>query len=252
MGNLFLGFPVARAKIADMISTSAPPLAHKTQHQDGGSDEIDATGLVGAGGGGIFPLNLHIFSSLCESVDGYVTSVTGTGAINDAGDGLTLATNATADSTAKLEKTIYENEYIFKWDKSRQFEANVAFIASTSATCTMYLLHGFDETFNSIGFSVINGVLKGVVVDATTLTSVNLQTLGAGAFSVNRTLKAVFTTGVDCKFYVDGVLLGTITTGLPSGLYNNSTLLYAFCKNPGVAQNKRIILTSYNVIISLP
>jgi len=50
MGNQFIGFPVPRARIADMIAGSAPPKIHHTGHETGGDDEIDCTGLAGAGG----------------------------------------------------------------------------------------------------------------------------------------------------------------------------------------------------------
>ena len=40
MANLFIGFPVPRAKIAEMIEGSAPPLEHIANHLPGGTDEL--------------------------------------------------------------------------------------------------------------------------------------------------------------------------------------------------------------------
>ncbi|GAH54174.1 unnamed protein product, partial [marine sediment metagenome] len=40
MANLFIGFPVPRAKIADMIEGAAPPLEHVVNHLPGGSDQL--------------------------------------------------------------------------------------------------------------------------------------------------------------------------------------------------------------------
>ncbi|GAH23253.1 unnamed protein product, partial [marine sediment metagenome] len=40
MGNLFIGFPVPRAKIAEMIEGSAPPIIHHDRHEAAGDDEI--------------------------------------------------------------------------------------------------------------------------------------------------------------------------------------------------------------------
>ncbi len=46
MANLFIGFPVPRAKIATMIEEAAPPLIHGLQHQPDGEDPIvDPEGL---------------------------------------------------------------------------------------------------------------------------------------------------------------------------------------------------------------
>lgn len=40
MPNLFLGFPVPRAKIAEMIAGAAPPLAHAAWHKPSGTDAL--------------------------------------------------------------------------------------------------------------------------------------------------------------------------------------------------------------------
>lgn len=46
MGNLFIGFPVPRAKIATMIETAAPPLEHVENHLPDGSDPIVLPGDI--------------------------------------------------------------------------------------------------------------------------------------------------------------------------------------------------------------
>ena len=46
MANLFIGFPVPRAKIADMIEGSAPPLEHITNHLPPGSDPLVLPGDI--------------------------------------------------------------------------------------------------------------------------------------------------------------------------------------------------------------
>ena len=85
MGNLFIGFPVPRAKIADMIIGSAPPLEHIPNHRPNGSDplvlpgDIDPGEFVGwngtkfvgaaAGGNGGFPSPISIHASHFNPVD---------------------------------------------------------------------------------------------------------------------------------------------------------------------------------------
>jgi len=49
LSNLFIGFPVPRAKIADMISGGAPPLDHAFNHFPDGSDPIALPGDISAG-----------------------------------------------------------------------------------------------------------------------------------------------------------------------------------------------------------
>ena len=49
MGNFFLGFPVPRAKIADMITGAAPPLEHIVNHLPPGSDPLVLPGDISSG-----------------------------------------------------------------------------------------------------------------------------------------------------------------------------------------------------------
>lgn len=46
MGNLFIGFPVPRAKIATMIEEAAPPLEHVANHEPDGTDPIVLPGDI--------------------------------------------------------------------------------------------------------------------------------------------------------------------------------------------------------------
>lgn len=48
MANLFIGFPVPRAKIADMIEGAAPPLEHISNHLPPGSDPLVLPGDIEA------------------------------------------------------------------------------------------------------------------------------------------------------------------------------------------------------------
>lgn len=251
MGNLFLGFPVARAKIADMISTAAPPLAHHEQHENGGEDEIDVTGLTGAGGSGIALDSLFTFGSTFESLSGYTTTPSGSGATSVDAAGVLMSTGATANSLARCDKsttyvTIHNN-----FSRNRVLIAQVRFDCLVSVTGSFEIFTGGRSTTRKIGFRVSAGVLKGAIANGTTESTVDLQTLGVGSYSLQRSLKAVFTSGVKCEFYVDEVLLGTITTNLPSGIGTAMNIFNARAENPGVAEDKYLTVSAYNVLIQI-
>lgn len=251
MGNLFLGFPVARAKIADMIATAAPPLAHHTQHENGGSDEIDATGLTGAGGGGIALDALFNFGSTFDSIDGYTTTPTGSGATTVGASGVVMSTGATGSSLARCDKsTTYVNPYN-NFSRNKVFIVNARFDCLVSVTGTFEIFTGGRSTTRKIGFRVSDGVLKGAVANGSAESTVDLQTLGAGAYSVTRSLKAVFTTASKCEFYIDGVLLGEITTNLPSGIGSSMNIFMARTENPAVAEDKYLTISAYNVLVAI-
>ncbi|MBA7636351.1 hypothetical protein ES703_43969 [subsurface metagenome] len=106
MANLFIGFPVPRAKIADMIIGSAPPLEHSVNHLPNGSDPIVLPGDIdpgeflqwsdskfigaAAGGNGGFPSPISIsctqFNPKDDTID-YYCSYYGLRRLSDEGPG---------------------------------------------------------------------------------------------------------------------------------------------------------------------
>ena len=98
MANLFIGFPVPRAKIADMIEGAAPPLDHATQHEYGGDDAIDPTdqnSLVTLP----FPLAGFFLDSYEVEGPGWQYSDTGDGAMFLYADRREMQTGSTNPST---------------------------------------------------------------------------------------------------------------------------------------------------------
>ena len=163
--------------------------------------------------------------------------------------GITGNSGSTINSNCLVTKYLDGILNHYDFDKSRQFEVLSYLDFEVSATGKLYILHGYDETYNSIGFAVINGVLKGFVANTTNETTVNLQTISSEGFEVARSLKVVFTAGIKCEFYVDNVLLGTITTGLPSGDYGGDRIVFFKATNPTVAENKRFTIATYTITL---
>lgn len=216
MGNLFLGFPVSKAKIADMITGTAAPSAHHTQHENGGSDEIDATGLTGAGGGGIGIADFFSIHHTFESITGYNNNNTGSGSFSATFAGLEFITGTTTNSHARTNKGTPSISKELNFSKDITLNCNAGFLSYTNVTADFIIRLGGNASARGIGFKVVDGVLYGSVGNGSIETTVVLETLGTGSFFKYRTLRAVYTAGVKCEFYVDLSLLGTITTGLPS------------------------------------
>lgn len=240
MANLFLGFPVPRAKIADMISGSAPPSLHKTQHQDGGTDEIDCTGLVGAGGITL-PWNDLYLNCLCESLDGFEQVVTGSGSITIGLNGYYLQTGATADSYATIKKRLRTLHPPLSWDKNAQIAFAFWYRTTTSNTGLLWLIRGFTGVAAHFGFYIENGILYGTVHNGTTQTKVLLVDRGDLNWDHRYTAKAKYYAGIKVEFYLNDVLMDTITeTGdiMPTGDDSTAYPVNIYIKNPGVAQFK--------------
>ena len=239
MSNMFLGFPVARAKIADMISTSAPPANHHTQHENAGSDEIDVTDLVGAGGIS-FPFTDIYFSLLFESSTGYEVYLVGSAYSEVTAWGLELATDVTSSSSASAYKRVHQVNPALSWDKNRQFVIHTYYSSDADEVATMWMITGEPGTSRHVGFYVANGILYGTVGDGSSQTTVALLTLGVAAWEYIHSLKALWSPATKAEFYIDGTKIDEITTGLPSGETSADQILYLSVENLTSANDKSI------------
>ncbi len=250
MGNLFLGFPVARAKIADMIATSAPPSLHKTQHQLGCSDELNVTGLTGAGGGLSVPFLNNLIYNDCGSITKHVKTTTGSSLIAASDNGIVLETFLTSSSEAELIDVL---EFLYPhtaWTKARQFNCTVKLRSATSKDAEMYMISGSRSNSIGFGFYVSAGDLYAFSGDGTDTTYTIIQSLSAGPYTKYRLLRAVFTPGVKIEYYVDGILLLTITTTLPSGSSYYNYLANFYISNLATTEDKYLVVSDYMVLLN--
>jgi len=199
-----------------------------------------------AGAGGLtLPWDDLYFQTFFDSLDGYHPDADGTGVVNLIYSELQLYTGTTADSYATLEKM---PNYLFSrwdWDKSSELRTRISFEALSSVTGNFDAVIGYMGIYQHIGFKVTNGILYGTVGNGSAETTVELQTLGASNYAIIRDLRAVFTAGSKCEFYVDGTKLGEITANLPSGDPTYPYLLFLSVTNPGVTEQKRLKLSTW-------
>lgn len=243
--NLFLGFPVSRAKIADIVLGSAPPTVHATQHEDGGSDEIDTTGLVGAGGIS-FPTDDIIFNTLFESIDGYKLAAVGSGAVSQNNTGTLIDTGVTSSSRAGLAKSHAIYYPSATWDKNRSLSVQLNIYSENSSDGIFWINSGTFGNYEHIGFKIDAGKLYATVHDGTSGTEVLITDYGTGGFDINIHLKVHLTAGTNCKFYKDGVLESTITTNLPSGTTRALHLFNIDAQNESLSTQNYYYLTHLN------
>ena len=239
MGNQFIGFPVPRAKIADMIAGSAPPKIHHTEHENGGADEVDCTGLAGAGGISL-PWDDLYYQTQFDSLDGYAVekSAAGGAALNQYA--LLISVQATADSHCRLFREPYFMAPYQSWDKAQKLKTRVKFMAAGSNVGDFWVQSGGKNTVKHIGFKVSGGRLYGTVADGANESTRELENFGAGAINAIRLLSLVYDPGTECRFYVDGVDRGALTTDLPSGDATGGQFTFFEVNNPGVAEIKEL------------
>lgn len=235
MANMFLGFPVPRAKIADMIAGAAPPKEHAPWHEPDGSDPLILPADIAAGqiikwdgskfvgvdepsGGITLPLDDIYINSKVQAKNCLYQIVTGSGAITEHGDGVYVGTGTTQDSSAELRNLLYPFYPALTWSKKRTVILNVDFGFSAGANDELWLVSGQYGNAKHIGFKVISQVLYGTCYEAAETEVALTGGANPNFFYTYYSLKFVYDGASSVKFYVNSVLRGEITTNIPSGL----------------------------------
>jgi len=245
MGNSFIGFPVPRAKIADMITGEAAPKEHHGDHESGGDDEVDCTGLAGAGGGSLPFDDIN----LVETIQGKncLYQYTGaSGVISAESDGVKADTGTTINSYAEIFKLLYPCQPALTWPKKRTVTLNVDFSFSDGGNDEFWMVSGERGNNRHIGFKVINQILYGTCYQA----AESVVALSGGAnpgFNYQAySLKFIYDGAASVKFYVDGVLRGEITTNIPTGSSDANRLFNLYVKNLTEYWHAAVSINSYS------
>ena len=265
MGNMFLGFPVPRAKIALMIEGAAPPLEHKENHEPDGSDplilpdDISADQLIkwngakfigaaaAAGGlGNLYDDPNFFFTTRFPSLDGFSAWITLDGTLTFREEDLLINSSTTPNSVAGLYKRVKYSLPALTWDKARKFKCTVKLASLVNKYGEIWIGMGRQTDSNRIAFTVKDGVLKGFTMSSATPSTVVLETLGTGSYSEIRDLECVFTPGSKAEFYIDGSLIDEITTNIPSGSVGADCAVDMAVKNFGEGKVIAIYISQFS------
>jgi len=127
------------------------------------------------------------------------------------------------------------------WDKKRYFGVYVYFSEWTSQNIHIVTgarpTTGSGNTYEHVGFKLIDSILYGTVGDGTTESTLSLETISGAVY---RCLEVVFTPASEARFYVDGVDKGTITTNLPSGATGYSRYMVCATIHNTAAADKKL------------
>jgi len=236
MGNLFIGFPVPRAKIADMISGAAPPLIHHEDHEKDGDDEMDCTDLVGAGGGG------ELFRGIwLDDWDADATiwrkAYTGTAELGRSYETLSLKTNDDGDATGTIYRKTAQSIPTLTWANKRHFLFQCYLDCDSDSIPLMRFCTGNRASTRYFGFDIVAGALRGVNRGGGDSTEIEIKTFAGGFIGEDILLEAILFPGVKIEYWVNGVLEQTSSTNLPTGTTNANYMLYLQVDNDGNASN---------------
>jgi len=201
--------------------------------------KIDKDGNIIAGS--IF-YNKNFIHTTFESLDGWTSETVGTGAKTLVFNHLGLSTGANNGSSINLYIDItLVPTFSVSMAKNPSFQTNVKLSATTEQTA--FWIYGYN-TEDSFGFRVDNGTLSAYYTKTgneytSTISGITLTDLNE--------YKAILTSGVDIKFYVNNILQYTATTiiNLPSSTSVNR--LFEYWISNDEASNK-VLYTKYLII----
>jgi len=161
--------------------------------------------------------------------DGFELGEVNTGSVFMSSGAVVLATGLTINSEAEIADWIFEPTLQFTWDKERRFRVGLYFDRDTQQLA--YIVSGdrFTGTSRYIGFKIVNNQIFGCVCNGTveTLTGA-LYTFFIGEILI---LEVKFLPNQECRFYINGIDVGVLTSGLPSGTVEADCLVHFFITN---------------------
>lgn len=169
-----------------------------------------------------------------QSLDGFGWNTTITGTVSISGGMITLDTGGTSGSTATFGDSVSIPDpglgnSVFSWNKNRKFRTGVRVTSDTNQVIYV-AVGGYPPLLERfIGFKIVDNQIFGVVCDgvAETLTAA-LATITAGDEPM---LETRFIAGESCTFYINGVEVGNLTSGLPSGIVSSENVLVIYITN---------------------
>lgn len=163
------------------------------------------------------PWDDFYFNTWFEAVDGYeVIAYYGGGAVIDSA-GLHVTGSGSTGQSVTIRKEITYSTPALSWDKKRELKTTLRFRFNQGEEGYCLVGLGGIESQYFVGWVVEAGVLYGVVTGDLGPTRAQLEVLGVDWFDETRRLKIVYNPPSYVQFYVNDVLVATITTGLPTG-----------------------------------
>jgi hypothetical protein len=171
--------------------------------------------------------DFHWFT-VFESLDGYLKIFNGSITINP--NYIALTTIATAGDITQLTKYQSGANSQLTWDKNRKFKTLIRNSTAVNqfgcriGVGSMATTSGNSDVSRHLGFWVTSPGLYATVADGTTEKYTYLTAIGTNQDIL---LEVKFTAATKAEFYVDGSLLYTETSNLPTGTNNAGYFLDA-------------------------
>jgi len=169
----------------------------------------------------------------------YALVVDGSGVATWVNGEVVLDTGVTINSYASILKSLHKMKTALSWDRASIYR--IVFKVLVIDNLIIHCVVGdFDESavaniMRHIGFKVDGSHLYGTVADGTTESTLSL--LNPITHNTYYSAEVVYTPASKAIFKVDGVVIGEITTNLPSGTVDAHKFVNASIYNVNAAQH---------------
>lgn len=217
MGNMFLGFPVPRAKIAEMITGSAAPL---------------------------FPYADILYHTNFDSLDGFAQVADGAATITLSFDYVELSIGTEAADVATLVKAPAYPYLFSTWNKRRKMQTGLFADLQAGVTGLIYIGVGDPDGNMFVGFRISDGSLQAVSIDVGGIEAYTIADWTTPGLQA-ALLKFDYDPPAYPKFYLDDVLVYTATTRKPTGTDSANIWLYWLMSHAGGGSAMLTYLSEY-------
>lgn len=192
------------------------------------------------------PSDAYLYDTCFDSLDNISNSTAVGGILAQSGANITLQ----AEGSSGDKVTVYKNHnypsIVLDWTKQRRFVTRARFAGGAALNHICYVGAGWIENDTGFGFVVEDGVFKTRTRVAALEQEHIIEDWSASGFDYTRRLEALFTPGVDVKFYVDDVLVHTETTRIPSGSNKTSHVLFLCSHNTAAGGSLYLYLSDWH------
>lgn len=161
-----------------------------------------------------------------ESLDGWEQFKSGSANIVLDADKVTMTTGTTISSVATIIQRFLYPPKDLTWGKNRTFRLKMRIDHANDANSNNRIYTGSPSTNNrGFGFKFTNTKIQGYSQNGAAEQTVDLITGLTPPWTATHLYEAIFLAGSKIDFYIDGVLVGTLTAGLPTGTTNAEQLI---------------------------
>lgn len=266
MGNLFMGFPVPRAKIAEMIEGYAPPITHHTRHEATGDDEVPFENLLNrkhaarheSGGDDLVTIPEAGISTIYEdtgfhfktsfpNLDGFTEATAQLGAVDHYADKVVISTGTTASGYANIVKALEYQLPILTYDRDIFIRVRFAYNIFANVNIGVYIITAGATNVEHLGVRAYTNKLVSDLHDGVGRYHEDIAARAGEGAEFDDIIEIKYYAGVKCEYWLNGALALTCTDHLPTGAFVDTKFLKIATHNTGTENDIYIALSMIEI-----